>query len=279
MLAYFDTNIFDRLEQRRGVTDWDVYRLGRAVRHEQLAVILSFLNIEETLFVVESYPEKARSRVNLILEIGSRKLFARGQDEIMYDDVQSYALCTPPVSPFCAFEPFMELAIRNLMQPTAEALAELREIICETRTAKARFQSCLEACRSELLPHAKAIGGKNYRFDAYWSNNSAWLLESIAETAGVLSEAKSRGLDGLLKVKSVGLAVGANLSLMYAHQFENRVPKSGDSRDVLHAIIGSNADVFVTDDGELRRVLNRVPVDGFRAVGLEETLAMLPQWI
>ncbi len=98
--------------------------------------------------------------------------------------------------------------------------------------------------------------------------------------AGVLLEAKSRGLDGLLNVKSVGLAVGANLSLMYAHQFENRVPKSGDSRDILHAIIGSNADIFVTDDGELRRVLNRVPVDGFRAaVSLEETLAMLPQWI
>jgi len=97
--------------------------------------------------------------------------------------------------------------------------------------------------------------------------------------AGVLSEAKRRGLDGLLKVKSVGLAVGANLSLMYAHQFENRVPKSGDSRDILHAIIGSNADVFVTDDGELRRVLNRVPVDGFHAVSLEEILAMLPQWV
>lgn len=276
MIAYFDTNIFDRLEQRRGVMDWDVCRLQRAVKHEQLAVILSFLNLEETLFVVESHPEKARARVNLILEIGSHKLFVRGQDEIMNDDLRSYALYTSPVSPFCIFEPFMELAVRNLVQPTEQALAELREIIGETRTAKETFQSCLEACRSELLPHAKAIGGKNYKFDAYWSNNITWLLESIAKTAGVLSEAKNRGFDGLLKVRSVGLAVGANLSLMYAHQFENRVPKSGDSRDILHAIIGSSADVFVTDDGELRRVLNRVPMDGFRAVSLEEILAMLP---
>ncbi|MDF0673098.1 MAG: hypothetical protein P0120_01975 [Nitrospira sp.] len=242
-----------------------------------MAVILSFLNLEETLFVVESHPEKARARVNLIIEICSNKLFARGQDAIMNDDVRSYALCTPTVSPFCAFEPFMELAINELMQPTAEASADLRDIISETRTAKERFQSCLEACRTEVLPHAKAIGGKNYKFDVYWSNNRTWLLELIAEMAGVLSEAKSRGLDGLLKVKSVGLAVGANLSLTYAHQFENRVPKSGDSRDILHAIIGSSADVFVTDDGELRRVLNRVPVDGFRAISLEETLAMLPK--
>jgi hypothetical protein len=216
MIAYFDTNSFDRLEQLRGVTDWDMYRLQRAVKHEQLVVILSFLNLEETLFVVEAHPEKARARVDRILEFGSPKLFVRGQDEIMNDDVRSYVLCTPPVSSFCAFEPFKELAIRNIMQPTAEALAELREIICETRSAKARFQSCLEACRRELLLHAKAIGGKNCKFEVYWSNNSTWLLESIAETAGVLSEVKSRGLNGLLKVKSVGLAVGANLSLMYA---------------------------------------------------------------
>jgi hypothetical protein len=57
------------------------------------------------------------------------------------------------------------------------------------------------------------------------------------------------------------------------------VTKSGDSRDILHAILGSIADVFVTDDGDLRRILNRVPVAGFRAVSLGETLAMLPQWI
>jgi len=54
----------------------------------------------------------------------------------------------------------MELAIQELMQPTAEAAADLRDIIGETRTAKERFQSCLEAYRTEILPHAKAIGGK-----------------------------------------------------------------------------------------------------------------------
>jgi len=98
MIAYFDTNIFDRLEQRRGVTDGDVYRLQRAIKHGQLAVVLSFLDLEETLFVVKSHAERARARVSLILEICSRKLFARGQDEIMNDEVRSYALCTPAVS-------------------------------------------------------------------------------------------------------------------------------------------------------------------------------------
>ncbi len=160
MIAYFDTNIFDRLEQRRGVTDWDVYRLQRAVKHKQLAVILSFLNLEETLFVVESHPKKARARVNLILEICSRKLFARGQDEIMNDEVRSYAFGTPAVSPFVVFEPFMELAIKELMQPTAKASVDLCDIIGETRTAKERFQSCLEACRTEVLPQLTRLAEK-----------------------------------------------------------------------------------------------------------------------
>ena len=126
MIAYFDTNVFDRLEQRRGVTDWDVYRIQRAVKHEQLAVILSFLNLEETLFMVESHPQRARARVDLILEICSRNLFARGQDEILNDEVRSYALGTPAASPFCVFEPFMELDIKELMQPTVRASADLR---------------------------------------------------------------------------------------------------------------------------------------------------------
>lgn len=57
------------------------------------------------------------------------------------------------------------------------------------------------------------------------------------------------------------------------------MPKPGDSRDILHAIVGSYADVFVTEDGEFRRMLNRVPVTGFQAVNLQTLLSILPQWI
>ncbi len=279
MIVYFDTNVFDCLEQRRGANDWDVYRLKRAIKHEQVAIVLSFLNIEETLFLIESQPEKARARITLMLDMANYHLFAQSQELSFQNDIRSYALGTPAISPFSFLTPSVELAIRNLAYPTGSALAELRTILEETRSAKSAFRSFLETGRNEILPYAQSIGGKHYKFEHYWSNNASWLAESMVERAEVLAEVKSRGIDGLLKVKSVALAVGANLSLMYSHHFENRVPKPGDSRDILHAIVGSYADVFVTQDGEFSRILNRVPVMGIQVVNLQALLAMLPPWI
>lgn len=86
-------------------------------------------------------------------------------------------------------------------------------------------------------------------------------------------------MDGLLKVKSVAVAVGANLSLIYSHHLENRAPKPGDSRDMLHAIVASTVDVFVTDDGPLETILTRIPVDSFKVMNLRALLESLPPWI
>jgi len=279
MIIYFDTNVFDCIEQRRVVTDWDVYRLQRAVKHGQIAIILSFLNIEETLFLVEFQPEKARARIKLMLDMADYQLFAQSQESSIQNDIRTYALGTQAISPFSSLTPSTELNIRNLPHPAGSELIELRAVLDEIRSAKSAFQSFLETGREKLLPHAKSIGGKHYKFEHYWANNHSWLAESMAERAGLLAQVKSRGIDGLLKVKSVGLAVGGNLSLIYSHHFENRVPKPGDSRDILHAIVGSYADVFVTEDGEFRRILNRVPVTGFQAVNLQTLLCLLPQWI
>jgi hypothetical protein len=61
----------------------------------------------------------------------------------------------------------------------------------------------------------------------------------------VLGKVRQRGPVGLLKLKSGALAVGANHSLIYSHHFEGRNPLPGDSRDILHAIAASSADMFV----------------------------------
>lgn len=133
--------------------------------------------------------------------------------------------------------------------------------------------------KNELKPMALSIGSKQYPFETYWKNNNGWLTEELAKRAGVLRKVKRRGVDGLLKVKSVALVVGANLSLLYSHHYENRAPLSGDSRDILHAIAASGADVFVTNDKKLQAVLSRIPVDGFQVMSLQSFLNTLSKWV
>lgn len=279
MIVYFDTNVWDHLDQRIGVTDWDLYRLRRAVKLGHLQIVLSFLNIEETLFIVQSQPERADARVKLILELADKQLFVLGQDEIMNNDIQSYAHQRPLQTPFLSLNPGMELDIRNLTKPEGKHQHELDEIIEETRHSKETFLQSLREGKDVIKPMADDIGVKGYPFGHYLANNTGWLLEGLAKGAGVLFEAKLRGLDGLLKLKSVGLAVGANLSLLYSHHFENRAPAPGDSRDMLHALLASTAEIFVTNDGKLEKLLDRIALDGFEVMSLRTFLAELPSWI
>ena len=280
MIAYFDTNVFDHLERRsNGVTEEDLVRLGRAVKHECLRVVLSFLTIEETLFIVKSQPKRADARVKLILELGDKHLFALGQELIMNRDIRAYAHGTPSVTPFTVFEPYVELNIRNLAKPTGSDIADLDALVEEVRRDKMAFQTFLDEGKAKVKPVADTIGAKRYPFGHYWVNNSGWLAKSLADRAGVLLEVNRRGVDGLLKVKSVALAVGANLSLLYSHHFDNRAPDSGDSRDILHAIVASMADVFVTNDEDLEEVLARIPVDDFKVMSLRAFMESLPRWI
>lgn len=280
VVACFDTNVFDHLEQRsNGVTEWDLYRLRRAVKHGCVRLVLSFLNIEETLFLVRSQPKRADARVKLILELGDKGLFAVGQEVIMNNDICAYARGTPRIAPFISMDPWTELNIRNLIQPTGSYLEELHDLVEENRQDKIRFQNFLDEGKAKMKPMADSIGAKRYPFERYWNNNSGWLVEGLADHAGVLSAVKQRGVAGLLKIKSVALAVGANLSLLYSHQFGNRAPESGDSRDMLHAIVASIADVFVTNDKALGAVLSHIPVDSFKVMNLAAFLESLPKWV
>ena len=279
MIVYFDTNVFDHLEQRNGVTEEDIYRLGRAVKLEHIRIVLSFLNIEETLFIVKSQSDRAYARVKLILELCDKHLLALGQEEIIDNDILAYANATASHIPFASMDPRVEFNIRNIVKPSGSTLKELEKILKGTRKDKNKFLDCLMNGRAKVKPLADSIGAKKYPFEDYWTNNSIWLVEGITKRAGALAKVKKRGMDGLLKVKSVALAVGANLSLIYSHHLENRAPASGDSRDILHAIVASTADVFVTNDHRLQLVLSRVPVNGFEVKSLQEFLKSLPTWI
>jgi hypothetical protein len=157
---------------------------------------------------------------------------------------------------------------------------ELGRVIDKTRRIKEEHQDFMTKARKEMKRLVPSMVGGRYPFNDYWRNNSVWLAEGLAKRRRVLGKVRrGQGLSELLKVKSIALAVGANLSLIYSHHFEGRTPTSGDSRDILHAIAASSADVFVTNDGPLERVLARIPINGFEVTNLQAFLKRLPTWV
>lgn len=279
MLVYFDTNVFDHLEQAIGVTGWDLYRIQKAIKHSVIQLVLSSLTIEETLFMVPSQPARAAARVKLILALCDKHLFVRGQEEVMNNAIRAYAHGLEPSPPFIALEPWMELEIRNIVNPVGRYARELQNILAETRRDKSTFYDFLIQGRAKVKPMADTIGAKAYPFENYWKSNSVWLAEALTKRTSVLAKVRARGVGGLLKIKCVALAVGANLSLIYSHHLENRTPASGDSRDILHAVSASAADIFVTNDSRLERILARIHVDGFKVMNLRAFLDSLPRWV
>jgi len=54
-------------------------------------------------------------------------------------------------------------------------------------------------------------------------------------------------------------------------------PQPGDSRDMLHCISASTADVFVTHDNKLRSKLDLFKVDNFKVCNFKEFVQILKQ--
>jgi hypothetical protein len=102
------------------------------------------------------------------------------------------------------------------------------------------------------------------------------MYETSAGQGSVLEKCKKRGIDGLLDIKSVRLAVLATLSLMYSQLYndgqQKRQSRPSDASDLRHAISACAADVFVTNDQRLQKHLSRVPIKEFHLLDLSSFL-------
>ena len=115
------------------------------------------------------------------------------------------------------------------------------------------------------------------RFEDFWQASALHWAEEFAAPLGLAQQCRDRGLDGLLRVRPVRLAVGAVVSLIFdlvvGDGVQSRLARPSDFYDVWHAILASTADVFVTCDRRLAKSLARVPIERFRiARSLRELL-------
>jgi predicted nucleic-acid-binding protein len=272
--AYFDTNVFDHIYKRDGITDKQVEQLHSCVRTSKLSIVFSYINLEEILSALYKSGEAlkiARDELRLILDLCDHSKFIISQDDVVKEAIRAYALGSPPPSPFISLprnaKRVLEATIRRSTIPT-----DIHHIIKNAQRDKNEFLVVRSQRKELALASLREKGIRpnpaEYPLADFLQANELSMAEDFAERTGVLEQCRIRGIKGLLDLRGIGLVVRASLALWYAQTFQDRKPDPGDSRDMLQTILASTADTFVTDDGRLKKLLNSFPSTGLEIVNL-----------
>ena len=266
LTAYFDRNVFDQIDRKLNLTDKEIAALRRAVSKGRLTVLISFEVVQETAYAA---PDKALSGLRLIKELCRENLPIKSHNELLRDDIESFAKGTKPPQPFIWGEFNVDSVICDVKNQTPEFL----KMVADDKRNRDELNAKLIAHINE---ERQALGAKRpASYQKYWEMRASYYAESFAHFAGYLEECRSHGIDNLLQVRSVRLAVAAWLSLFYSLLIEGRVVKRGTSRDIQHAAPMAAADIVVTNDMELLRLLKRVPINDFKVVSPHELLKLI----
>lgn len=271
---YFDTNVYDLLDELLQTKVFaPVDKLKKAIRSDHVRVYTSVLPIEETLGALKKKPVEGRRRLRLIRTLAKRKRMIRPHTEIVKDDIRSYAkderFQSRFMSPYPELKPVFQ--VRDL--PGLIGVAE------ENRIHNRGFRDDMRGRFIEhIAPLAEPIIANREvpTFEEYFEGNYRGILEIMAEKAGYLDGCQERGLEGLLEIPSLNVAVRGPASLNYANTYLTRLPQQGDSADMQHALIASAVGTLITEDKPLRKALKRANSPYLAFMSLEELLDTLP---
>jgi hypothetical protein len=273
---YFDTNVFDHIHKGIGITEAERVILRSAVHAGKISILLSYLNMEEALSALKSCPDTGIAEIRLILDLANWQRPIKKAKILLSDDMRCYAQGKVLSEPFITLSPEIESNLRELLNPNQQDVrARMLQVNREIQQQKEGFKSGMGVIRNKWLMNVKKFKGKRPSFEEFWERYAEDLTECFAERAGVLDACKKRSINGLLRVRSVRLCVGVNLSLIYAQHFEGRTPDMGDSRDIHHAILASAADTFVTQDRKFAGLLTRIPIEKFEIMNLRDLITVV----
>lgn len=269
MEVYFDTNIYTHIYNRQdGITDDDVNKLLALIKADKIRILTSVTIIEETVRAILSAPKETIGRLKLIRKLAKRKRIIQANTDFK-DDVLCYARGERIHRPFISPPHTMKEVL------TTPNLFDLPRIAKETKVdIQKQHDKMSDAYKTHIEPLATPIRKQKLQpsFKDYWEAMAIPYVEELAKQTGVLEECRQRGLEGLLALRCVYIAALGNISLVYANTYESRTTKRSDSRDMHHAMLSSATDAFITNDNNLRRIMTRMPIEGYEVISLKELL-------
>ncbi len=276
MIAYLDTNVFDYLYTKVGCTSADIADLRKAIYGRGLSISLGIHVLEEMLLNRRASPQELVARVKLTLSLASIRRMVKPCDQLLADDIRSYAANGAAARPFvdAQIQNAITQGIGELIESDGEEFSEeIVEALADTKRRKERFVLGMNATLREISSLVETVPA-DIVFADYFKLTAPRIAAAFAQHAGVLEDCRDRGIEGLLEIRSVRSAIGIALSYSYGHSFESWTPAPGDSIDYLHApAAAATAEVFVSDDSRLRDALARVGLNNFRIMKLTEFLA------
>ena len=264
--CYFDRNIFDHIDRKHHITDADIGVLRKAVARKRIAVLVSLETVQETTY---ARSDTALRGLRLIAQLSRLDFPIKPHGELIRDEIKSFSEGKQSPSPFVSGRFSIDSVIADLEQPTPAIITMLEEDKRNKHELNAKLKNHVEGER-------RALAGQLPRnFEEYWNWRSTYWAEAFAHGAGYLDQCREAGIEALLKIRSVRISVGAVLSLLYALMIERRAIKPGTSRDLQHSSPMSAADIVVTNDGPLRGLLERIPINDFRVLNLRELIGLV----
>ncbi len=273
MAVYLDTSAFDHLYRKLGCTAADIANLRRKIYGRDLSLLLSIHTLEEILLDRRARPEERVARIKLTLSLANFRRMVKAGDQLLLDDLRSYAATGEPARPFidADLQNVLSDGLSELIETDGEELDEdLIAALEQTRARKQRFHAALLAPLAAAPARASAANPSTpVAFAEFYAAGLTVWLTAFLEQQGLLQACAARGLEALFGLRSVRMMVGLILSFDYERLCEPDAPRAAAPLDLFHAVAGAAAtDTIVTPDSRLRRLLSRVPLDGLEVLDL-----------
>ena len=273
LTVYFDTNVYDRIDKGK-IPSSELEALRLAFREGRLVGYLGIPVIEELHGQWEIDRASVVRKLVLVRDLVGFERILRPANSIMEEAIRAYAGGLLSPSPFLPEGQRTQVlnSFESIIGGNASLDAIVSKIVKDGESLKDEAVERWTQNRAEV--HASfdpnlVEAGHPSRKDLTWWLKSEELayVEALVRPLGLDDEIPRRGLHGLLELKPVRAWVNALAAYIFditvGKERQPRAPRWGDGYDMWHVISGSTADAFVTYDGRLIELLNRLPIKGF----------------
>lgn len=268
--VYFDTNVYDHIYKKINFSSGDLINLKNAISSGKISVLLSTLNVEETIALMEYDQSMTIEQVQLIFSLIDKYRVIKPHNELFSEDIESFANRGLESGSFDRkYDLYNKMSF--LQNPSQEDIDDfISTVNIHIKNQKEDFSLFMKEVKIKIRPEIKKLKRSQANFIDFFEKVSVLFAESVAEKKGLLEQCRARGIHNLLKVRSIRLYIGYSLSLAFAQFFEDCSHESGDFIDQFQATVSSAADIFVTEDKKFKNRLSRIPIRNYEVIDLKE---------
>jgi hypothetical protein len=273
LTVYFDTNVYDRIDKgKMPSSELEAFRLdlkeGRLVRYLGIPVI------EELHGRWNFDRESVVRKFALVRDLVRFDRILKPANALLEEEIRAYAADLPPPAPFLPEDQRARVvgSFESIIAGKANLDSIVSKIVKDSEYLKEEALERWTQNRAEVHavfdPNLIAAGYSQRKDIAWWlKSEELAYVEALVQPLGLDAEFQRRGLHGLLELKPIRACVNTLAAYIFditiGKERQPRAPRLGDGYDMWHVISASTADAFVTYDGRLVDLLNRLPVNGF----------------